>query len=92
MKSTTVKQTLDVVCRFTTEGVVLPISFVWIDDVSYDIKKVLDICTGCSMKTGTIGTLYKCLVENTKVVFCFEKGKWYFEYEAEQALYPHVQF
>ena len=80
MKSTTQpKQALPVKVIYSTEGIATPIAFQWIDDVWYDINRVLSRKPGCSLKHGALGMLYTCQVNRSVIYLVEEHGCWFLD-------------
>lgn len=71
---------VDVIVRFTKEGAVAPVSFIWIDGTTYEIQKVKDRCRAASLKAGGVGTRYTCVIDGKESHLYYEdNNRWFVE-------------
>ena len=65
------------------DGRLIPLSFVWEDDVRYEVDKVLDVRPAASLKAGGVGLRYTVKVRGREVFMFLEEGrdaaKWFME-------------
>jgi hypothetical protein len=65
------------------DGRLMPLSFVWEDDVRYEIDKVIDVRQAASLKAGGIGLRYTVKVRNRETYLFLEENKdgarWFME-------------
>ena len=74
---------VEVEARFTTEGILIPESFVWEDGVKYEINKVKDVRRAASLKAGGAGQRYTCMVDGKEVYLFYEDNNmWFMEKSA----------
>ena len=70
---------VDVNATFTKDGMLLPKSFVWEDEIS----KVKDIRRAASLKAGGVGMRYTCVVDGKEVYLFYEDNNmWFMEKSA----------
>ena len=67
-----------VTVEFSTEGVLLPKSFIWEDGREYQIDRVKDKRRAASTKAGGVGERYTCLVEGKEVFLYYEDNNMWF--------------
>lgn len=67
-----------VTAEFSTEGVLLPKSFIWEDGREYRIDRVKDKRRAASTKAGGVGERYTCLVEGKEVFLYYEDNNMWF--------------
>lgn len=71
---------VDVEAKFTKEGKIRPLSFVWLNGQKYEIDKILDVRRAASLKAGGQGIRYTCKVLNKNIyLFLDEENKWFLE-------------
>lgn len=70
---------VDVLAKFTKEGMLMPKHFTWEDGHEYDIDRVKDIRRVASTRAGGVGMRYTCLVEGKEVYLYLEEDKWFME-------------
>jgi len=71
---------VDAIVRFTKDGDILPIAFIWEDGRKYMVDRVLDKRRAASLKVGGQGIRYKCRVYGREVYLYFEGGnRWFIE-------------
>ena len=49
---------VDVIAKFSKDGIMRPIAIIWEDGSQYEIQKVLDIRPSASLKAGGCGMRY----------------------------------
>lgn len=67
-----------VVAVFSSEGVLLPKSFIWEDGREYQIDRVKDKRRAASTKAGGVGERYTCVVEGKEVFLFYEDNNMWF--------------
>lgn len=67
------------ICKFSKEGCLIPILFVWEDGRKYKIDMILKIERCTSRKAGGFGTMYTCMVQGKESHLFFEVDKWFME-------------
>lgn len=67
-----------VTAEFSTEGVLLPKSFIWEDGREYRIDRVKDKRRAASTKAGGVGERYTCMVEGKEVFLYYEDNNMWF--------------
>ena len=78
MKSS--KVYVNVMAEFTKDGRLIPKSFVWKDDNTYEIQKVKDIRRAASLKAGGVGIRYTCIVDGLESHLYYEDNNlWFME-------------
>lgn len=70
---------VDVIVKYTKDGVKLPLSVIWEDGRRFDVDKVLDIRRAASLKAGGQGTRYKCHISGRQTFLWLEDDKWFVE-------------
>lgn len=71
---------VDVIAEFTTDGILTPKSFRWIDGVVYEIQRVRDIRRAASLKAGGVGMRYTCVVNGRDSYLYYEDNNlWFME-------------
>ena len=67
----------------TTDGKVLPRSFVWEDGVRYEVDRIIDVRRAASLKAGGAGTRFTVRVRNKEVFMFLEEDhgtdRWFME-------------
>lgn len=67
-----------VVAVFSSEGVLLPKSFIWEDGREYQIDRVKDKRRAASTKAGGVGERYTCVVKGKEVFLFYEDNNMWF--------------
>ena len=67
-----------VTAEFSTEGVLLPKSFIWEDGKEYIIDRVKDKRRAASTKAGGVGERYTCMVGGREVFLYYEDNNMWF--------------
>jgi len=85
------KQYMDCDCKVYVEvnenrlkdGRLIPLSFVWEDDVRYEIDRITDVRPAASLKAGGVGLRYTVRVRNRDTFLFLEENKegakWFME-------------
>ena len=79
MNETRVKQFVEVVANFSTEGAVTPISIVWEDGRTFEITNVTEVLPRKYSKCGGIGVRYSCQIGIARSYLYFDGDKWFVE-------------
>ena len=83
-----IKVYVDVIARFNSEGVLIPLSLTWEDGEKFDIDRVTDIRQAAAMKAGGQGDRYTIWVRGLQSYLFFERnhsltgnnlGRWFVE-------------
>jgi hypothetical protein len=76
-----VKVYVDVTAEFSSDGKIIPLSFVWDDGRIYEIDRVLDIRPSASLKAGGFGLRYTIKVRGKESYMWLENGgtRWFME-------------
>ena len=83
-----IKVYVDVIARFNSEGVLIPLSLTWEDGEKFDIDRVTDIRQAAAMKAGGQGDRYTIWVRGRQSYLFFERshsltgnnlGRWFVE-------------
>ena len=78
MRSNTVY--VDVVAKFSRDGVLLPVEITWEDGKKYEISWVKDKRKAASTKAGGVGERYTCIVNGKEVhLFYEDNNMWFME-------------
>jgi len=70
---------VDVTAKFTKDGCLEPIAFMWENGKKYEIDKILDKKKAASLKVGGHGVRYLCRVQGKEAVLFLDDGKWFVE-------------
>jgi len=70
---------VDVFARFSRNGELIPISFVWEDGTEYTIDKILDIRQAASLKAGGAGIRYTFQIRGRQACMYLEENRWFME-------------
>lgn len=71
---------VDVNARFSKEGQLIPISFVWTDGHEYKIQRITDVTRAASLKAGGAGLRYTCVIDGREShLFYEENNQWFVE-------------
>ncbi len=69
---------IDVIAEFTTDGRLIPKSFTWEGEGTFEIQKVTDVRRAASLKAGGAGMRYTCIVEGRKCHLYYEDNNMWF--------------
>lgn len=75
---------IDVTEFRSKDGKLIPLSFIWEDDVEYEIDRIIDFCPGHSLKAGGYGIRYTVEIEGKQTFMFLEENRWFME-RKEQA-------
>ena len=73
---------VEVLARFSPDGTMLPVSFIWEDGREYRIDRVRSAQRCASRKAGGCGILYVCTVGGQDTHLYYEdddSGRWFLE-------------
>jgi len=70
---------VEVKARFTKEGEVIPISFIWEDGNEYEIDRIYDKRPAPALKVGGQGIRFTCMVMGKMINLFLDNGKWFVE-------------
>lgn len=70
---------VEVTAKFDTDGIMMPVSFIWEDGTVYQIDriKVKEQCA--SRKAGGTGIMYTVMVDGKECHLFYEFDKWFME-------------
>lgn len=76
-----IKVYIDVTAEFSSDGKIIPLSFVWDDGRVYAIDRVVDIRPAASLKAGGFGLRYTIKVCGKESYMWLENGgtRWFME-------------
>lgn len=72
------KNYVEVIALFNTEGKIRPLKMIW-KDKTLDIDKIKDIRPAASLKSGGAGIRYTCIIMGRETYLFLEETKWFFE-------------
>ena len=70
---------VEVTVKFSTDGVMMPVEFIWEDGTKYIIDKVKSKERCASRKAGGTGIMYTVLVDGKECHLYYEFDKWFME-------------
>ena len=76
---------IEVLCRHTEDGKIVPVEIIWGDGRRFEIDRVLEAKQSCEMKTGGLpGWRYTCRVMGKQVDLWLEgdSRRWFMELES----------
>ena len=74
---------VDVTARFSKDGRLIPISFLWKDGHVYEIQRITDVCRAASLKAGGVGIRYTCIIDGKQSHLFYEDNNlWFVEGKA----------
>ena len=74
---------VEVTVKFSTDGVMMPVEFIWEDGTKYIIDKVKSKERCASRKAGGTGIMYTVLVDGKECHLYSEFDKWFMERKSE---------
>ena len=77
-----IKVYVDVIARFNSEGVLIPLSLTWEDGEKFDIDRITDIRQAAAMKAGGQGdryTIWDLFFERNHSLTGNNLGRWFVE-------------
>lgn len=75
---------VEVIVKFSTEGAMMPIEFIWEDGTKYLIDKVKSKERCASRKAGGTGIMYTVMVDGKECHLYYEFDKWFMERKSAQ--------
>lgn len=74
------KAYVEVVAKFSKDGILMPLSMRWEDGITYEINKVTDIRRATSLKAGGVGTRYSCIIDGyPRFLYYEDNNMWFVE-------------
>lgn len=70
---------VDVIVKYTKDGRLIPLEFMWEDGRKFDVDKIIDVCRAASLKAGGQGIRYKCMIAGKEAYMFLEDDKWFME-------------
>lgn len=70
---------IDVNVRITKEGMIRPMSIVWVDGKQYKVDRIKYITPRASTKVGGRGMMYDVVIMGKERCLYDEDGKWFVE-------------
>ena len=68
---------VEVISRTTADGYTEPLYIVWDDGRRFEVDRVLDARTACSLKCGGVGVRYTVKVGGETTYLFFEDPRWF---------------
>lgn len=76
---------VEVIAKFTKDGVKIPLTVTWEDGRRFEIDRVTDVRRAASLKAGGQGMRYKCRINGKETFLWLEDDKWFVEGKNEAA-------
>ncbi len=70
---------VDVLAKYSRDGGLIPVSFVWEDGKRYSIDRVTDVRRAASLKAGGMGMRYTCTVCGKETQLFLDEERWFME-------------
>ena len=70
---------VEVTVKFSTDGIMMPVEFIWEDGKRYTIDRVKSKERCVSSKTADTGIMYTILVDGKECHLYYEFDKWFME-------------
>jgi hypothetical protein len=70
---------VEVIAKFTKDGLKTPLTVTWEDGRRFEIDKVTDVRRAASLKAGGQGIRYKCRINGRETFLWLEDDKWFVE-------------
>ena len=70
---------VNVMCKYTAEGDVIPLRIKWPDGRVFEIEKILDIRKAASHIVGGQGYRFTCRIHGKEKYLFLEESKWFME-------------
>ena len=71
---------VNVNAEFTASGEVIPKSVIWIDGVTYEINRIIDVRRAACLRAGGRGIRFTCIIDGNEKHLYYEDGKkWFVE-------------
>lgn len=69
---------VDVNARFSKDGRMIPISFIWKDGRTYEIQRIKDVRRAASLRAGGVGMRYTCIIDGRESYLFYEDNNMWF--------------
>ena len=73
------KEYIKIFAIFTSDGRVIPKSFLYSDGNIYKIDRIIDVKRKASLKTGGSGICYTVIIQGKEKYLFRDEDKWYME-------------
>ena len=70
---------VEVTAKFDTDGIMMPVSFIWEDGTVYQIDRIKAKERCASRKAGGTGIMYTVMVDGKERHLFYEFDKWFME-------------
>lgn len=70
---------VEVTAKFDTDGIMMPVSFIWEDGTVYQIDQIKAKERCASRKAGGTGIMYTVMVDGKECHLFYEFDKWFME-------------
>lgn len=70
---------VEVTTKFDTDGIMMPVSFIWEDGTVYQIDRIKAKERCVSRKAGGTGIMYTVMVDGKECHLFYEFDKWFME-------------
>lgn len=70
---------VEVTAKFDTDGIMMPVSFIWEDGTVYQIDRIKAKERCASQKAGGTGIMYTVMVDGKECHLFYEFDKWFME-------------
>ena len=70
---------VEVTAKFDTDGIMMPVSFIWEDGTVYQIDRIKAKERCASRKAGGTGIMYTEMVDGKECHLFYEFDKWFME-------------
>ena len=70
---------VEVTAKFDTDGIMMPVSFIWEDGTVYQIDRIKAKERCASRKAGGTGIMYTVMVDGKECHLFYELDKWFME-------------
>ena len=70
---------VEVIAKFDTDGIMMPVSFIWEDGTVYQIDRIKATERCASRKAGGTGIMYTVMVDGKECHLFYEFDKWFME-------------
>lgn len=70
---------VEVTTKFDTDGIMMPVSFIWEDGTVYQIGRIKAKERCASRKAGGTGIMYTVMVDGKECHLFYEFDKWFME-------------
>lgn len=69
---------VDVNARFSKDGRMIPMSFIWKDGHTYEIQHIKDVRRAASLRAGGVGMRYTCVIDGKESHLYYEDNNMWF--------------